>query len=410
MGNASDMTANRFQLSEEPAFADILHPLSEDAFFAEYYDRKPLHLEGDPRKFAAVMSWDGLTSILNMTAIWSSASLQLVHDKEIVPPPRYCRSTKNRDGQPVLQPDAGKVMRLLQRGASLVANDIDTLTPALRGVAGVLEGALCGKAQANLYCSWEEHQAFGTHFDTHDVYAMHIAGEKLWRIYETRAEAPIAHPQFKSYGQEWHDENRGKVAQEILMRPGDLLYLPRGQYHDAIATSDGTIHIAFGVTHVIGMDVIDLFAGMAVNDLLFRRNMPRRSDDETEAGAWLAALGDRMAAYARTPDAVAAIRKYQQEFGYPRAGFDLPVAPPAIPHRLTAKDLKVEQRSGAWILTGPKGSVPIPAGLEGPVSWIVSQTVFTHDDLVGAFPKIAQSELETLLEDLAGMKVVARGV
>jgi hypothetical protein len=60
MGNASDMTANRFQLSEEPAFADILHPLSEDAFFAEYYDRKPLHLEGDPRKFAAVMSWDGL--------------------------------------------------------------------------------------------------------------------------------------------------------------------------------------------------------------------------------------------------------------------------------------------------------------------------------------------------------------
>ncbi len=409
MGNAHDMTADRFRLGDNPTFADILHPVPEEAFLAEHYDRKPLHIEGNPGKFATVMSWDGLTSILDMTAVWSSSSLQLVHNKDVVPPPKYCRTAKNRDGQTVLQPDAGKVMGLLQRGASLVANDIDTLTPALRGVAGALEGALCGKAQANLYCSWEEHQAFGSHFDTHDVYAMHVAGEKLWRIYETRAEAPIAHPQFKSYGQEWHDANRGKIAQEILMRPGDLLYIPRGQYHDAIATSDGTIHIAFGLTHVIGMDVIDLFAGMAVNDPLFRRNMPRHSDDEA-AGEWLAALGDRMAAYARTPDAVAAILKHQQEFRYPRGGFDLPVEPTAIPYRVTAKNLKTELRDGAWILTGLKGSAPIPAGLEGPVSWILGQTIFTHDDFLGAFPQIAQAELATLLEDLAGMKVVARGM
>ena len=403
------MTPNGVILGDEPTFDDILHPLSAEAFLAEHYDRKPLHLEGDPGKFAAVMSWDGLTSMLNMTAVWSSSSLQLAHNKDVVPPARYCRAAKNRDGQPVLQPDAAKVMHLLQRGASLVANDIDTLTPALRGVAGALEGALCGKAQANLYCSWKQHEAFATHFDTHDVYAIHIAGEKLWRIYETRAEAPIAHPQFKSYGQEWHDANRGGVAQEILMRPGDLLYLPRGQYHDAIATSDGTIHIAFGVTQVIGMDVIELFAGMAVNDPLFRRNMPRPTDGETDAGEWLAGLGDRLAAYARTPDAVAAIRKYRQEFRYPRAGFDLPVTPTGERYRMVAKGLKAEQRDGSWILTGPRGSVPIPEGFEGPVSWIVGRTDFARDDLVDAFPAYAQSELETLLKDLAGMKVVSRG-
>ena len=403
------MAATNFRLGDSPTFADILHPLSEDAFFAEYHDRKPLHLEGGPGKFASVMSWEELTAILNMTAVWSSASLQLVHDKEVVPPPQYCRTAKNRDGQPVRQPDAAKVMQLLQRGASLVANDIDTLTPALRGVADALEGALSGKAQANLYCSWKEHQAFATHFDTHDVYAIHIAGEKLWRIYETRAEAPIAHPRFKSYGQEWHDANRGKIAQEILMRPGDLLYLPRGLYHDAIATSDGTIHVAFGVTQVIGMDVIELFAEMAVGDPLFRRNMPRSSDDETETAQWLAALGDRFAAYARTPDAVSAIHKYQQEFRYPRAGFALPVAPAPPRYRTTAPGFKTEQRDGAWILGSPKGSVPIPAGREGPVSWIVKEGVFTLEDLCGAFPDIAQSELETLLRDLAAMKVVARG-
>jgi len=402
------MTSNDLPLGEDASFADILRPLSEEAFFAEHYDKSVVHIEGGADKFSSVMSWDILTSILNMTAIWSSASLQLVHDTKPVSPPKYCRSAKNRDGQMVLQPEGEKVMALLRRGASLVANDIDTLTPALRGVAAALEIALHGKAQANLYCSWKEHQAFGSHFDTHDVYAMHIAGEKLWRLYETRADVPIAHPLFKSYGQEWHDSNRGKVAREIVMRPGDLLYIPRGQYHDAIATSDGTIHIAFGVTHVIGMDALDLFVSMAVSDPLFRGNMPRPSSDAADAASWLAALGDRIAAFAKSDDAVSQMERYQKEFCYHRAGFDLPVTPADPEYRLTGRNLTTVQKNGVWVLTGPKGTVPIPAGLEEPVSWIVGRDNFSHGDLVAAFPRIAAADLETLLADLASMKVVAR--
>jgi hypothetical protein len=193
------------------------------------------------------------------------------------------------------------------------------------------------------------------------------------------------------------------------MRPGDLPYLPRGQYHDAVATSDGTIHVAFGVTHVIGMDAIDLFSGMAVSDPLFRRNMPRRSETDTEAGEWLAALGDRIAAYARSPEAISAMAKHQREFRYPRAGFDLPVTPASHLYRVTAKNLVVEQRNGRWVLTGPKGTAPIPSGYQDPVSWIVSQTAFCRDDLIGAFPDVAGTDLDSLLKDLGGMRVVACG-
>lgn len=401
------MTHKGVRIGDKPTFADILSPMSEANFFAEHYDRRIAHIEGGAEKFVNVMSWETLTSILNMTAVWSSRSLELVHEKNPVPPPQYCRPAKNRDGQAVLQPDSTKVMRLLRDGASLVANDIDTLTPALRGVAGALEAALFGKAQANLYCSWQEHQGFGTHFDTHDVYAVHVAGEKLWRIYETRANTPIAHPRFKSYGQDWHDAARGKIAREILMRPGDLLYIPRGQYHDAVATSNATIHVAFGVTHVIGMDAIDLFADMAVNDEVFRRNMPWPSDNETDAESWLVTLGERIASYARSPDAIAAMTRYQKEFRYPRAGIELPVSPRSPGYRLTAKGLRTEQRKGEWILKSAKGAVPIPKGLEGPVSWIVARAAFTHDELTEAFPEVARAEIDSLLSDLQGMKVVA---
>jgi ribosomal protein L16 Arg81 hydroxylase len=274
------MDSDALVVGEGPAFADLLHPVTEEEFFSGYHGKKFMHIQGGARKFQNVMSWDILSGILNQTVIWTSKSLMLVLDNDVVSEAAYCQPVTNRDGFEVMQPDSGKVMALLRRGASLVANDIDSLSPVMSGVAAALENRLSGKVQANLYCSWREHQAFGSHFDTHDVFAIHVAGEKLWNIYETRMDDPIAHPKFKSFGQEWHDRNRGKVAAEVLMRPGDLLYIPRGLYHDAMATSDGTIHIAFGVTHVIGLDVLEMVKATVVDDPAFRRNMPRADEGE----------------------------------------------------------------------------------------------------------------------------------
>ncbi len=204
-------------------FAEILHPVTPEAFFAEYHDKKPLHVPGTPEKFASIMSWRVLNDLLNMTAAWSANSLHLMLDKEEVPPARYCRPAVDRTGARVMQPDASRVMALVRQGASLVANDVDTLTPGLAAAADAFEAALGAKAQANVYCSWRERQAFDTHFDTHDVYACHMEGEKVWRIYETRVETPIAHPLYKSLGQAHHDKAKGKVLRQVTLRPGDLL-------------------------------------------------------------------------------------------------------------------------------------------------------------------------------------------
>lgn len=401
------MNQDKGRVGFQPSFADILAPLTPDEFFSGFYGRKLVHVPGGAEKFANVMSWESLTDILNMSAAWSSKSLQLVMDKDVVRPAVFCETAPNRDKQDVLRPNAEKVMALLRRGASLVANDIDSLTPGMRGVASALERAVFGKAQANLYCSWREHQAFGSHFDTHDVYAMHIEGEKLWRIYETRADAPIAHPDFKSYGQEWHDKNRGAVAQEILMRPGDLLYIPRGLYHDALATSDGTVHIAFGVTHVIGLDVMDLFKSLAVSDPLFRHNMPHPSEGPEAVAKWFAALCGRLAEYGRSPDAISAIQQFQNDFRYARGGFDLPVNAPRRRYQVTAQGLKVEERGGDWVLAGKKGAAPIPPGLHEAVAWIVSRQQFELDELTQAFDSMGKDQIAGLISDLAGMKVVA---
>ena len=90
-------------------FAELLAPLTPEQFFAEYHDRRPLHVRGGAAKFAHVLSWRQINRLLDMTHIWSGQSLQLVMDGTPVPPEQYCTRATSRDNAAVLQPVAAKV-------------------------------------------------------------------------------------------------------------------------------------------------------------------------------------------------------------------------------------------------------------------------------------------------------------
>jgi hypothetical protein len=307
--------------ADAPAsFPDFLAPVTVEQFRRAHLDRAPLHVAGTPDKFAEVMSWGALNRLLDMTAIWSSQSLQLALDCRMVPPERYCRRGLDRAGRAAWQPLPALVRGLLRQGASVLLNDVDTLSPGLRQLAGLLEGALGARVQINLYCSWHERQAFPSHFDSHDVFALQIAGEKRWTVYQGRFDQPIAHPSFKTLGQAYHDQAKGDVQATFDLRPGDLLYVPRGQYHDALATGAASIHLAVGATEPIGIDLLSALFEDAVADPAFRRRLPAA----TEAGAVSAHIG-RLAGRARerlaSPEIRAHVDALRAGFAEQRGGF-----------------------------------------------------------------------------------------
>src|SRR3546814_20325604 len=75
----------------------------------------------------------------------------------------------------------------------------------------------------------------------------------------------------------------GKVAEQIRMQPGDLLYIPRGRYHDALASENGALHIAFGVTLPKPLDLLGIIWEAAVQDPELRADLPHRADGEALA-------------------------------------------------------------------------------------------------------------------------------
>ena len=256
------------------AFADLIAPLSTEDFFKSYAGKKPIHIPGPADKFTFAMSWDHLNRILNQTAIWTPHTLQLVLDTNMVRPDQYSREGFGRDGNLTLLADFEKVRTFLRHGASLVLNEIETLNPGLKSIAEVLGYEPGGKVQGNLYCSWQKHQAFDVHYDTHDVFAMQVVGEKAWRIYQCPFKDPINHPMFKSRDNAFHRAHKGDLSMEFTMRPGDLVYVPRGFYHEALAESDATVHMSFSVVPLIGLDVVTMLFEHGVADDVFRQAVP----------------------------------------------------------------------------------------------------------------------------------------
>jgi len=302
----------------------LLAPVTLDTFLTEHLDKKPLHVRGGAAKFARMMSWDVLTMLLNQRVLWNPSTLSMVMDAVTLPPQEFCRNDRTMDGQVGRVVDQERVRGWLQRGASLVLNRIETLTPELRAFVDGLARDMCVTAQCNLYCSWRGHQAFPSHFDTHDVFAVHIAGEKRWNIYQRHFESPVLHPKFKSLDQAFHEQHKGPVSQVVDMEPGDLLYIPRGYYHDAMASSTGTIHIAVSALPLLGLDILTALFERGLMDPVARGSIPNPAlQGEAAFEAYLDKLVERVGEFFAEPSFRDHIRGLVKANGVPQRDLHL---------------------------------------------------------------------------------------
>ena len=310
----------------------------------------------------------------------------------------------------MLRPDPDKVQDVARGAAPPWSPTTSTISaPGLTAFAQAMEQALGGKVQGNLYLSSRRRQGFAAHFDTHDVYAVHVEGTKTWHVYEGRAEDPIAHPVFKTLPPEHHEKARGRKLMDVPMEPGDLLYLPRGQYHDALADEGGAVHIAFGVTYPIGIDVMSLLFERVVAEPEFRANLPRRDRCPTPERA-LAAHLDALAGAARQGPGRAPDRAADRGAA---AGLSLsapqlrPAGPaerrPRIPLRVRAKGIRLVQQGGRFGLVpeGSRAATEVPAEVSGMVAWVLERPEFSAAELAAAFPDRQPGQREQLLRDLA---------
>ena len=127
----------------------------------------------------------------------------------------------------------------INKGAAVVLEGIDILDPVINEFVARLDDSLpCVLANAEVFFSQQDNEAYEGHCDADDVLVVQLAGKKTWQLFQ---------PQQRRYAgiQNLNDQQLGPVMQEVAMRPGDALYLRAGVPHRCITTAPCSLHMSF---------------------------------------------------------------------------------------------------------------------------------------------------------------------
>ncbi|MEU0638327.1 cupin domain-containing protein [Streptomyces albidoflavus] len=145
------------------------------------------------------------------------------------------------------QLDDTALWREFADGATLVLQALHrTWQPVAEFCAG-LGTELGHPVQANAYVTPPQNRGFDDHYDVHDVFVLQIEGTKRWLVHRPVHPDPLR-------DQPWTDR-RPAVAEaaasepylDVVLAPGDVLYLPRGWLHAAEAQGAVSVHLTLGI-------------------------------------------------------------------------------------------------------------------------------------------------------------------
>ena len=204
------------------------------------------------------------------------------------------------------QVDEDAVRRRFAAGATIVLQGLHRTWAPIADLAGEVAEELGHPVQVNAYVTPPGNQGFSAHYDVHDVFVLQVHGAKAWRVHPPVWPHPLR-------DQPWEDR-KAAVAEaagaspllEPELRPGDLLYLPRGYLHSAMACSEVSIHLTIGIhtwtrAHLLDALWAEARRGLA-EDPGLRASLPVGVDVTTpehlsaEAAAVRAALARAVAA------------------------------------------------------------------------------------------------------------------
>lgn len=252
--------------------ARLLHPYSVHDFHTRIRERRHLHVTAGENPALAglydeLLTLDDMDALL--TVVYGSGqrkadALRMGQSGVMIAPDRFLR---NRNGQ-LAEVDVGRVLELHRAGASIIMNAVHTALEPVAALCTALSTELGVHVHANVYITPREAQGFPVHFDAHDVFLLQVAGEKVWRLADSSM--PLA-------TSEAHDPAQLSPAgpeTTVRLRPGELLYIPRGMLHEGVATTEMSAHLTIGINPLTWAQVLhEMVRRLELSDVEFRRSV-----------------------------------------------------------------------------------------------------------------------------------------
>jgi ribosomal protein L16 Arg81 hydroxylase len=246
---------------------DLVAPLTGREFLDSFAQKRRLLVKtAQPDCVASLLPWATVNHLID-AALMPSSKINLAMKGQRVPEQMYRRGKEAR-----LQPEL--LQQLTAQGASIVLDGIDKYVPSIATLADAIERRISHTVWVNCYVTFGTASAFKPHYDTHDVLAVQVKGVKRWRGYGI----PVPYPLDDCHRAA--EITFGDPVWEELVEPGDMLYVPRGEAHDAVCEVKPSVHLTIGILAPNGIDLLKWMARRAENNAIFRMDVTRVGGQE----------------------------------------------------------------------------------------------------------------------------------
>ena len=375
----------------------------DNNFFSNNFGKKYIHKREFINDATSVVSLEILDDMLSKSNIWNNKNFKMMLDQKTINSNEYSSLSIDITGNNN-RPDVDKVQRLVSKGASIILNDIEKYNTNLLKISDELQRLTQGRCQGNLYFSMASHQAFGPHFDLHDVFAFHFEGEKVWNIYENIEDSPINHPVFKISSEE-RIKRAGKLIDQVTLKPGDLLYIPRGQYHDALASKNGAIHVAFGLTYFKPIDLMSsLWEKFILND--FMRQDIQIKPNKNDLRVVLDKFSKEIADIITSEETLEILNTNINNWPYKIKEYSIKSLVLEGIRYDVDKSVRFEKKDNKSFLISGKNSVEVPKKYCDLTQYILDREFVTDSLILTEFKNTSKEIITECIENLTNMKVL----
>jgi hypothetical protein len=266
-------TARTPRSASRAALARCLDPVDADTFHADHWEQRPLVVPRDePGRFDDLLSEADVERLVCSTAIRYPA-FRLVREGSQLAVSDYTGEVSWRP--PFTHTaDVPRVLGEWAAGATIVLQALHVNWHPLAVFCRLLEGALGRGVQVNAYYTPRGSQGFGVHHDTHDVLVLQVAGTKRWTLYDPLLELPLKHQRYsQALGA------HGEATDDLTLRAGDTLYLPRGWLHEAATSQTDSLHLTIGIAAHTWLDAAKDALAACEGEPALRRDVARADGD-----------------------------------------------------------------------------------------------------------------------------------
>jgi hypothetical protein len=241
--------------------ARLLAPISVEAFVRDNWEREPLVIErGDDDYFRDLLSIAEVDHLLYFGR--PAFPFAGTASDGTTPPSVVLGTMPAARGEPAV--DLVGLARQYREGSTVYVQNFERFSAPIARLCRSLESALHHVADAGMFLTPRRARGLPAHYDSHDVFVMQVEGEKHWRLYRPVFELPLA-------GRPVDPALLGAPEREVVLRPGDLLYLPRGWIHEVFTSESVSLHVSIGIEPFRWVDLLrEAIDAMAERDVRLR--------------------------------------------------------------------------------------------------------------------------------------------